>query len=90
MKKLIEFVSKLKDLLGEHGEYSISRTDKKPMDFTEVIMVGNVLENISIELQRHLTPAAPYGEGRCPHCGAGDDNHHSYTCPTGLHPDRRR
>jgi len=24
----------------------------------------------------------------CPHCGAGDDNHHSYTCPTNLHPDK--
>lgn len=26
---------------------------------------------------------------KCKHCGAGDDNHHSYSCPTGLHPDRR-
>lgn len=25
---------------------------------------------------------------RCEHCGAGDDNHHSFTCPTNLHPDR--
>jgi hypothetical protein len=25
---------------------------------------------------------------RCEHCGAGDDAHHSYTCPTGKHPDR--
>jgi len=28
-------------------------------------------------------------DGRCIHCGAGNDAHHSYTCPTNLHPDRR-
>jgi hypothetical protein len=28
-------------------------------------------------------------DGRCIHCGAGNSAHHSYTCPTGLHPDRR-
>ncbi len=27
-------------------------------------------------------------DGRCIHCGAGDDNHHSYTCPTGLTHDK--
>ena len=27
-------------------------------------------------------------DGRCKFCGAGDDAHHSYTCETGLHPDR--
>ena len=31
---------------------------------------------------------APEDDG-CIYCGAGDDIHHSYTCPTGLHPDRR-
>jgi hypothetical protein len=25
---------------------------------------------------------------RCEYCGAGDDSHHSYTCPTGKHPNR--
>jgi hypothetical protein len=29
-------------------------------------------------------------DGRCIYCGAGDDNHHSFECPTGLHPDVRR
>ena len=28
--------------------------------------------------------------GRCIHCGAGDSAHHSFSCPTGLHPDRRQ
>ena len=28
-------------------------------------------------------------DGRCVHCGAGNDAHHSYACPTNLHPDRR-
>jgi len=28
-------------------------------------------------------------DGRCVHCGAGNDAHHSYTCPTNLHPDKR-
>ena len=27
---------------------------------------------------------------RCYFCGAGDDNHHSFSCPTGLHEDRRK
>ena len=25
---------------------------------------------------------------RCYFCGAGDDNHHSFDCQTGLHPDK--
>lgn len=40
----------------------------------------------------HNEPAYPAGEcdcNRCEHCGAGDDNHHAFTCPTMLHPDRR-
>jgi hypothetical protein len=28
-------------------------------------------------------------DGRCVHCGAGNDAHHSYTCPTNMHPDKR-
>ena len=28
-------------------------------------------------------------ESRCTYCGAGNAAHHSYTCPTNLHPDRR-
>lgn len=28
-------------------------------------------------------------DGRCRHCSAGDDAHHSYTCPTGKHSDKR-
>ena len=27
--------------------------------------------------------------GRCKHCGAGDDNHHSFTCPTGKHHNKQ-
>jgi hypothetical protein len=27
--------------------------------------------------------------GRCIHCGAGNDAHHSYTCPTNMHSDKR-
>ena len=26
---------------------------------------------------------------RCIFCGAGDDNHHSFSCETGFHPNRR-
>jgi len=26
---------------------------------------------------------------RCEYCGAGDDIHHSFSCPTNLHPDKR-
>lgn len=25
----------------------------------------------------------------CIYCGAGNDAHHSYTCPTEMHPDKR-
>jgi hypothetical protein len=28
-------------------------------------------------------------DGRCIFCGAGDDSHHSFTCETGFHPDKR-
>lgn len=36
------------------------------------------------------TPNDPWGcERRCKHCGAGDDEHHSYSCPTNMHPDKR-
>jgi len=36
-------------------------------------------------------PQAEYwgSDGRCVHCGAGNDAHHSYTCPTNMHPDKR-
>lgn len=27
-----------------------------------------------------------YRAERCEHCGAGDEYHHSISCPTGLHP----
>ena len=46
---------------------------------------------ISLPIQRH-TPNkidTPDGDGRCRFCGAGNDSNHSFTCPTGLHPDRR-
>lgn len=32
----------------------------------------------------------PWGcEKRCIYCGAGDDAHHSFSCETQLHPDKR-
>lgn len=37
----------------------------------------------------HHIPLELDEDGRCKYCGAGDSVHHSYTCPTGLHPDRR-
>jgi len=43
---------------------------------------------IAINIWNKPVYKQPYGEdGRCIHCGAGDDIHHSFTCPTGLHPD---
>ena len=27
-------------------------------------------------------------DDRCKYCGAGDDNHHSFSCPTERHPDK--
>ena len=35
-------------------------------------------------------PASSYWwpDGRCIHCGAGNDAHHSYTCPTNMTPDK--
>ena len=29
------------------------------------------------------------GKVSCEFCGAEDEHHHSFSCPTGLHPDRR-
>lgn len=42
-------------------------------------------DNLAVEMLQRLESM----EKRCEHCGAGDDAHHSFTCPTGLHPDRR-
>ena len=47
--ELSESVGKLKDMLGT-GDYAITRVDKEPMFIGEVIMVGNVLEEISNQL----------------------------------------
>jgi hypothetical protein len=27
-------------------------------------------------------------DGRCIHCGAGNDANHSFSCPTNMHPDK--
>ena len=35
--------------------------------------------------ENHWDPCS----GRCRYCGAGDNYNHSFSCPTGLHPDRR-
>ena len=52
---LSEATGKLKDMLGE-GEYCITRVDKEPMGWGEMIMLGDVLEEIS----NHLLPAHDY------------------------------
>ena len=65
MKKLIESISKLKELLGENGEYSISRHDKKLMSFTEAIMIEAILEDISIGLNHHLIHVEDEPAGQC-------------------------
>jgi hypothetical protein len=38
-----------------------------------------------------LSITKPYWgpNGRCIYCGAGNDAHHSYACPTDMHPDKR-
>ena len=67
MNKLTESVLKLKELLGENGEYTIIRMDRTPMDITEMVMVGNVLTSISNELTRNTTKEKKLYI--CPECG---------------------
>jgi len=54
------------------------------------LMIVNFVRRLSLDATRKKIELykQPHGEdGRCIHCGAGDDIHHSFTCPTGLHPD---
>jgi len=52
---LSEATGKLKDMLGV-GEYCITRNDREPMGWGEMIMLGDVLEDIS----KHLLPEHDY------------------------------
>jgi len=45
---------------------------------------------LSIQVAKLDTTLAKLKGDECPHCGAGDENHHSFTCPTGLHPDQKK
>ena len=51
LKPLIKHILELKKLLGENGNYSISRSDKNPMHFWELIAIGSLLEKIDNELE---------------------------------------
>ena len=51
LEKLREPVLALKYHLSDEGEYSVSRTDKKPMGWGEVIMIGNIFEEIDEALK---------------------------------------
>lgn len=52
---LSEATGKLKSMLGE-GEYCIVRLDRESMGWGEIIMLGDVLEEIS----NHLLPEHDY------------------------------
>lgn len=45
--RLVEAINKLKYLLSEEGDYSIVRSDGKPMELSEGFAVFAVLEGIS-------------------------------------------
>ena len=47
LPELLEAITALKALLSSTGDYSICRSDQKPMELPEVIHVGQALENIS-------------------------------------------
>jgi len=49
MKKLIENISKLKELLC--GEYAVHRSDGKSMDWNEAMMLGHLFEEIDKGLE---------------------------------------
>lgn len=51
-EKLIKSIKKLKEILGKDGEYSISRSDGEKMSLPEMIMVGNIFENIDNALDK--------------------------------------
>lgn len=46
IRELIESINGLKSLLGDEGEYSICRSDRKPMWIGDSLVVGSVLERI--------------------------------------------
>jgi len=45
-REFVEVISKLKKHLGSDGNYSICRSDKEPMNIFEVIMIGNIFEEL--------------------------------------------
>lgn len=46
LEKCQEAIIKLKEQLGESGQYSIIRTDRNPMSLPESIFISNLLEKI--------------------------------------------
>lgn len=50
--ELADLVTKLKDLLGDKGDYSIHRGDNTPMNIVEAVMIGNLLDGMDKVLAR--------------------------------------
>ena len=83
-KKLNEIFLVLDNYLGDSDPLILP--DDSDEDIKREEPIFWCAKEIQILLQTH--DKQPYGEdGRCIHCGAGDDIHHSFTCPTGLHLD---
>jgi len=51
IERLTKPVNKLKHHLSDEGDYSIARTDKQTMGWGEVMMIGNILEEIDEALK---------------------------------------
>lgn len=68
-------------------KYYSEMSDEKLFDeYTSQVYKGGIMgKNYWVH-----TPNDPWGcEQRCIHCGAGDDDSHSFSCPTNMHPDKR-
>lgn len=74
---------------GELEPYAEDVTDERHDLWCDYCAIGFVKpEIVAEEASVCEAPTDPWPD-RCPDCGAGDDNHHSFTCPSGLHPDRK-
>ncbi len=73
------WVLKLKDHLSNEGEFSICKSDGKPMGLPDAIRIGMVLENIDKALQQAIEPTNT--ECRCEYLPGKPSFTNKRNCP---------
>ena len=88
-----EIEADIKDgVIVPHVEMFIYANEPVGEIVNQYIFRGMLRDALAEEIQEAIKGPMKSGDhwdedGRCKHCGAGDDNNHSYTCPTGLTHD---